>query len=81
MHNIEIIIYIIIFIYISIVIDISRSGRVGLFKVRLGSHRSKTRIGMIRFKTRPSTPLPFLFLLGRTNRMATSAEMLGGGVI
>ena len=54
LHNIEIIIYIIIFIYISIFIDISRSGRSGLFKVRLGSHRSKTRSVQVRFPPPPS---------------------------
>jgi len=41
LQNIEIIIYIIIISYIGIVIVISRSGRSGLFKVRLASNRSK----------------------------------------
>ena len=62
LHNIEIIIYIIIFIYISIFIDISRSGRSGLFKVRLGSLQDSHRIASL-----PHPP-PISFFASRLER-------------
>ena len=68
LHNIEIIIYIIIFIYISIVIVISRLARERAVQ---GSARFASRFG--------SCPVlscvpPISFLLGRSNRVASSAE-------
>ena len=72
LHNIEIIIYIIIFIYISIFIDISRSGRSGLFKVRLGSLGSR----LARFKF--GSHLPHLFVAVVSDRVRGSQVLRGG---
>ena len=68
LQNIEIIIYIIIISYIGIVIVISRSGRSGLFKVRLGSLGSR----LARFKF--GSHLPHLFVAVVSDRVRGSPQ-------